>query len=148
MQGGTFYKCANPNGFGTLQLLIRIKYQSMATSIAKKDSVATEYHSPLLDNLLANIDPATLAKTEARMLIACKIADALAEKKMSKKDFVQQLGKQPSTITKWLSGKHDFTHDTLTKIAGVLNIDFFEQKIPVQTVKKYRASPSLNPVYA
>ncbi len=120
----------------------------MATSIAKKDSIATDYHSPLLDNLLANIDPATLAKAEARMLIACKIADALVEKKMSKKDFAQQLGKQPSTVTKWLSGKHDFTYDTLTKIGGVLNIDFFEQKIPTQMAQKYTAPLLSNPVYA
>lgn len=120
----------------------------MATSIAKKDLAATDYNSPLLDNLLANIDPLALAKTEARMLIACKIADALVEKNMSKKDFAQQLGKQPSTVTKWLSGKHDFTPDTLTKIGRVLDIDFFEQKTPIQTAKKYTIPPLLSPVYA
>jgi ribosome-binding protein aMBF1 (putative translation factor) len=114
----------------------------MTTKI-EKNVKAEDYYSPLLDDLLASIDPVESAKIETRMVIACKIADALTEKKMSKKDLAQQLGQHTSTITKWLSGKHDFKTETLISLGRVLNIDFFAQEIiPTQVAKKY-AVPTL-----
>ena len=81
------------------------------------------YRSPLLDTLLAERNPAETARTEARMLLAVRIADALEEKGMSKKELASQLNQQLSAVTKWLSGQHNFTIDTLTDIGGILNID-------------------------
>jgi DNA-binding Xre family transcriptional regulator len=117
----------------------------MSTIIEKKLLKASDYNSPLLDELLAGIDPVESAKIEARMVIACKIADALTEKKMSKKELAQQLGQQVSTVTKWLSGKHNFNPETLLQISRILNIDFSNQEIiPLQVVKKYAVSTSLS----
>lgn len=82
----------------------------------------------LLDNLLAEITPEEQARTDRKMRIASIIADALMEKGMAKKEFAQKVGRKPSEITKWLSGTHNFTLDTLTDIEQVLNIKLFTDK--------------------
>src|SRR6202012_3722617 len=90
-----------------------------------------ESRTPVLDSLLAGINPAESAKTEERMALAARIDDLLQERGYSKKNFAQMLGKEPSVITKWLSGTHNFTTDTLSDICRVLNVrlyDLFAEK--------------------
>ncbi|AFK02897.1 helix-turn-helix domain protein [Emticicia oligotrophica DSM 17448] len=82
----------------------------------------------LLDNLLAEITPEEQARTDRKMRIASIIADTLVEKGMAKKDFAQKVGRKPSEITKWLSGRHNFTLDTLTDIEQVLKIKLITDK--------------------
>ena len=60
------------------------------------------------------------------MRLAMKIADAIEASGMTKKDFAARLGKHPSEISKWLSGTHNFTHDTLFEISKVLDIDLID----------------------
>lgn len=59
------------------------------------------------------------------MMLAAKIYEAMQQKGISKKQFAQMLGQQPSVITKWLSGTHNFTADTLADIQRVLEISLF-----------------------
>lgn len=54
--------------------------------------------------------------SQKRMLLASRLRDILAELSWKKKDLAKKLGKNPSEVTKWLSGKHNFTTDTLTEI--------------------------------
>jgi len=86
----------------------------------------------LLDNLLAEITPEEQARTDRKMHIASIIADALTAKGMAKKQFAQKVGRKPSEITKWLSGTHNFTLDTLTDIEQVLNIKLITDKRKTQ----------------
>ena len=86
---------------------------------------ARSYQSPILDAFLALSDPAETARTETRMVLAVRIADALKAKGMSKKELATQLKQHPSAVTKWLSGQHNFTADTLTDIGRALEVDFF-----------------------
>ena len=65
-------------------------------------------------------------KVASRMRLAIKIADAIESAGISKKELAAKLGKQPSEISKWLSGTHNFTHDTLFEISQVLNINLIE----------------------
>ena len=51
---------------------------------------------------------------------------------MAKKQFAQKVGRKPSEITKWLSGTHNFTLDTLTDIEQVLNIKLITDKRKTQ----------------
>lgn len=81
------------------------------------------YNSPLIDELLKEITPAEQEKTNKRMLLAAHIADALSAKGWKKKDFAEAMSKTPSEITKWLSGTHNFTLDTLFEIEKILNIN-------------------------
>ena len=65
-------------------------------------------------------------KVASRMRLAIKIADAIESAGISKKELAAKLGKQPSEISKWLSGTHNFTNDTLFEISQVLNINLIE----------------------
>jgi len=81
------------------------------------------YSSPLIDGLLGKITSAELLKTKVKMQIAARIADILQQKDWGKKQFATRLSKQPSEITKWLSGTHNFTIDTLSDICHALDLD-------------------------
>lgn len=59
-------------------------------------------------------------KVARRMRTAAQIADAMHAAGLSKKKFAEVMGRQPSEITKWLSGTHNFTSDTLAEISVVL----------------------------
>ena len=59
----------------------------MKPTVKNPDQKVKSYRSPLLDKLLAERNPAETARTEARMLLAVRIADALEEKGMSKKEL-------------------------------------------------------------
>ena len=86
----------------------------------------------LLDNLLAEITPEEQARTNRKIRIASIIADALTVKGIAKKQFAKKVGRKPSEITKWLSGTHNFTLDTLTDIEQVLNIKLITDKRKIQ----------------
>lgn len=96
----------------------------------------------LIDTLLAEASPQEQQRVQDRMMMAARLADALAEKGWSQKQLAQQMGKQPSEISKWLSGTHNFTLDTLSDLAQVLDIKLLcvkddESKVVTQTVILY-----------
>lgn len=62
----------------------------------------------------------TYLKVARRMRIAIQIADAMEEQHISKKELAQLMGRQPSEITKWLSGDQNFTSDTLAELSYYL----------------------------
>ncbi len=84
--------------------------------------------------ILASITPKEARRIETRMLIASKI-DEVREPKVGKKDLMHAVGKtNPSEITRWLSGTHNFTIDTLTDLCFVLDVDLLnleEKQEPV-----------------
>lgn len=53
--------------------------------------------------------------------IAISILNALAKVNMSRTEFAKRLGKQPSVISKWFNGQHNFTVKTIVDIENVLN---------------------------
>lgn len=89
----------------------------------------------LLDELLDSITPLEQSKVDTRMLLAAKIADGMKAKGWKNKDLLKAVGKEnPSIITKWLSGTHNFTTDTLVELEDALGInllDRFEKKTEV-----------------
>ncbi len=62
----------------------------------------------------------TYLKVARRMRIAIQIADAMEEQHISKKELAQLMGRQPSEITKWLSGDQNFTSDTMAELSYYL----------------------------
>lgn len=88
---------------------------------------AEEYNSEIIDSLLDSISPKEEKRIRNRMLLAAKIDDAMKVKGWKPKDLLKALGmKHPSVITKWLSGTHNFTADTLTDIGTVLGINLLD----------------------
>ena len=72
--------------------------------------------NPKIPEPLHGRDPLQTALTRKRMLIAVRLEDILNELSWKKKDLAEKLGKNPSEVTKWLSGTHNFTTDTLSEI--------------------------------
>ena len=70
---------------------------------------------------LASQSELTYLKVARRMRIAVQIAEAMEEQHISKKELAQKMGRQPSEITKWLSGDQNFTSDTLTELSYYLH---------------------------
>ena len=63
----------------------------------------------------------TICFKEARKRrVAQEISDALRESGMSHKEFAAAMHRQSSEVTKWLSGKHNFTCDLMEEISIVL----------------------------
>lgn len=99
----------------------------------KKDSISS------LDRLLQEITPEEQEKTNAKMLLAAKIADAMAVKGWNNKKLMDAMGKKnASEITRWLSGTHNFTMETLIDLGRVLDTNFLnieKKELPVQHFK-------------
>ena len=75
-------------------------------------------------------------KVAMRMRLAMKIADGIQVAGMTQKQFAEKMGKHPSEISKWLSGTHNFTQDTLfdiSKILGIrlLDVDIENRDVPI-----------------
>ncbi|MDZ7899399.1 MAG: helix-turn-helix transcriptional regulator [Arcicella sp.] len=81
-----------------------------------------KYTSPIIQEALKNIDPSRREMVRRRMLIAARIDDALKVKNWTQKQLAEAMNKRPSEVTKWLSGTHNFTLETVTLIEKHLNI--------------------------
>ena len=87
------------------------------------------YNNNLIDDLLKEISPLEQSKTDAKMIIAAKIDEAMKAKNWKKKDLLEAVGKvNPSIVTKWLSGTHNFTFDTLVDVGNALDIQLLNIK--------------------
>ena len=96
------------------------------------------HKSPAVQKLQENRSVATFEKTKKQMLLAAKIQDAIKAKNITNKAFASMMDQHASVISKWVSGTHNFTTDTLFDIEeklGICLISVAEQ--PSVTVKKY-----------
>ena len=89
-------------------------------------SKAELYDSAILDEIFAEITPEEFEKTRKRMLLAARIDDAIKAKGWKKRDLAMKMKKQPSVITKWLSGTHNFESDTLFELEYHLGINLVQ----------------------
>ena len=81
------------------------------------------YSSELVNDLLSNIRPEDQEQTDYKMKLAAKIYAALKSKGWKSVQLAESLNlKSPSLVSKWLSGTHNFTVDTLVDIQRVLGI--------------------------
>lgn len=87
------------------------------------------YNSNTIDNILDGISEKEQEITTYRMKLAAKISAALDKKGWNKGQLAQAVGKHPSVITKWLSGTHNFTSDTLWEIGDILGIKLLNIEI-------------------
>jgi transcriptional regulator with XRE-family HTH domain len=56
------------------------------------------------------------------MQISARIADFMEIRKWNKTMLAKEIGKNPSEITKWLSGTHNFTIDVLSDITFTFGV--------------------------
>lgn len=79
--------------------------------------------SSVLAGLLHAVPASELLKTEKKMLLASKISRAIEAKGLTKKRLAILLDKQPSEISKWISGTHNFTIETLFSLENHLDLE-------------------------
>ena len=77
----------------------------------------------IISQAFKNIKPEHQKFANISVDIASHIHDKLEEKGWTKSDLAQAMGRQNSEISKWLSGTHNFTLQTLTKIEAILGDD-------------------------
>jgi predicted transcriptional regulator len=99
------------------------------------------YSSDFLDGFFKEITPKETSKVKKRMSLAAKIDDALRSQGWRKGQLAEALGKSPSEVSKFLSGTHNFTIDTLMDIEDVLNIQLLniEKEKKEETILVYHA---------
>ncbi|MDE7154469.1 MAG: helix-turn-helix transcriptional regulator [Muribaculaceae bacterium] len=74
--------------------------------------------------MVAYVPDEIKAEINLSFAISDRIDSLMHEKGLSKKQLADAIGKRPSEITKWLSGEHNFTIATLSKLST-----FFGQPI-------------------
>lgn len=89
----------------------------------KNKSKTETYSSELIENLIKEISREEQKKTDRKMMLAARIDDAMKAIGLKKGQLARALKKQPSEITKWLSGTHNFTTETLWDIGDILGIE-------------------------
>ena len=91
----------------------------------KQFSEPESYTSPIIQGIKARRDPSKMVLVRRQMHIAARIHEGLKAKGWSQRQFAINMGKRPSEVTKWLSGTHNFTLETLLMIESFFSIKFF-----------------------
>jgi transcriptional regulator with XRE-family HTH domain len=74
----------------------------------------------LFHQCLAAIPEEHKAEFELSFSIAERISEILKDKGLTQKEFASLLGKRESEVSKWLTGRHNFTIQTIARIEYVL----------------------------
>ena len=94
--------------------------------------MATVYYSdPLFNELYSKIPEDSKRMSSHSFAIATRISDILQRKRWSRTDLANAMGKKNAEISKWMSGQHNFTIETIAKLEAALGEDII-------SVKKYR----------
>ena len=104
----------------------------------KNNKTARKYNSPAISGLLTEISPVEKLQITTKMSLAARLDDLISERGWGKSEFAKKVNKNPSEITKWLSGTQNFTIDILSEIALALNLPIAELFAPkqIQTINK------------
>jgi transcriptional regulator with XRE-family HTH domain len=92
----------------------------------KNKTSARKHSSKLLKELLSELTPIEKMQTSTKMALAARIEDLISARGWGKREFAEKVNKNPSEITKWLSGTQNFTIDTLSEIAITLGMSISE----------------------
>lgn len=117
----------------------------------KKQTSAKKHTSALISGLLNETTTAEKLQVSTKMRVAAHLQDLITAAGLSKGAFAEKVNKNPSEITKWLSGTHNFTIDTLCEIALALNVPVaelfaFEQTQVINKVQIVVSSKVTRPV--
>jgi ribosome-binding protein aMBF1 (putative translation factor) len=94
----------------------------------KIEDFGESYNSNQIDELFARITPEQQEGTDYKMKMAAKIYAALRRKGWTQTQLAAAMNKQVSVISKWLSGTHNFTMDTLITIQKILDVQLLDVK--------------------
>lgn len=78
------------------------------------------YIDPDLKKVLDNVNPAIRKEVGYSFDIAKRISDLLKAKHWSQADLARATGKKTPVVSRWLSGTHNFTIQTIAEIETAL----------------------------
>lgn len=81
------------------------------------------------------VNPAIEKFVDKNLDIAVQTSDYLTELGWTQKDFAKKLGKSEAEISKWLSGTHNLTLKSITKMEAVLGKDIIITKRQLEKEK-------------
>ena len=76
--------------------------------------------NPIFRECLSKISDKTKAEFDLSFEIANRIDSILKRKGMTQKELAAKMGKRESEISKWLTGRHNFTTNTIAGISSAL----------------------------
>jgi ribosome-binding protein aMBF1 (putative translation factor) len=79
-----------------------------------------KYIDPVFQETLEQINPAIRKEVGLSFDIAKRITDVMAEKHWNQVDLAKATGKKASLVSRWLSGTHNFTIQTIVQIECAL----------------------------
>lgn len=103
----------------------------MADNSINNDNWGDDYSSPLIQKLSALVTAQDQEQTDYKMKMASKIYISMKAIGMTQTKFAELMDKPISLISRWMSGTHNFTVDTLIDIQRVLGISLLD----VETIK-------------
>jgi len=77
-------------------------------------------HNALFQEELSKIPSAVKAQFDLNYGIADKIDNILRERHLTQRDLARMTGKRESEVSKWLTGRHNFTLKTIALISTAL----------------------------
>lgn len=80
----------------------------------------------IMDDIRSTITPEMKMQMELSVAIANRIYGILESKGMSQKEFARLLGKTETEVSRWLSGTHNLTLATISKISTALGEDIIK----------------------
>lgn len=80
----------------------------------------------LFNESLAKVPEALRMEISWSFAISNKIAEALERQGMTEKMLAKKMGTSETEVSKWLSGTHNFTLRTLSRISKVLDVNLIE----------------------
>lgn len=81
-----------------------------------------KYIDPEFKEALEKTNPALRKEVGFSFDIAKRISDVLAAKHWTQADLARATGKKASLVSRWLSGTHNFTIQTIAEIENALGV--------------------------
>jgi transcriptional regulator with XRE-family HTH domain len=98
-------------------------------------SKARKVNLDFLEELRSETSPQLSEQISKRMKLAAQIDDVLMSRGLTNREFAFMMGKKPSEITRWLSGTHNFTTETLWEIERVLQIQLLTSSVSDKNIE-------------
>lgn len=95
----------------------------------------------LFRECLAAIPEERKAEFDLSFAIAGRIDEVLRLKGMTQRELAQRLGKRESEISKWLTGRHNFTTNTIARITLALGVPIIN--VATSSYKEVIDEPSM-----
>ena len=92
-------------------------------------------NNALSKDIMVSTEPINVRRIETRVLVAKMLHDYLSIRGITQQELASKMGKLPSEVSKWLSGNHNFTIDTLSDIGYYLDTDFLIRRNEMASFK-------------